>query len=106
MLVWNKIISKFRKRKFNLGKLSNEEKVKHFSEKAVGLFDHIHKTNEELIIINDELQAIIQSEDQEIEREIERHKVELQKRLKNKVRAMDEIGMNTKVQEKLADFIR
>lgn len=106
MFQWKKILFKLKKRNLIFGKLSNEDKVKHFSEKAVGLLDQFRKTSEELLVINDELQTIIQSEDREIEKEIERHKDALQKRLKNKVQAMDEISMNTKVQEKLADFIR
>ncbi|OME54040.1 hypothetical protein BSK59_15780 [Paenibacillus odorifer] len=98
-----KIVGKFRKPKF--ANLSNEQKVKQFSEKAIGLFDHMKKAHSELATINEELDLIIVSEDQKIQKEIEDHHYKIKQLADNKIRAVDEKNMNTKVQEKLADFI-
>lgn len=98
-----KIVSKFRKPKVVI--LSNAEKVRELSDKAIGLFDHMKKAHDELHTINSELEQIVASEDRKIGEEIQRHQREIKSLTDNKVRAIDEIGMNKKVQEKLADFI-
>lgn len=99
-----KVVDKFRKPKF--ANLSNEEKVKHFSDKAIGLFDHMKKAHDELEGINNELLLIATSESKKAEQELERHQLEIKKISDNMVRAQDEIDMNKKFQEKLAEFIR
>ncbi|TVX86026.1 hypothetical protein [Paenibacillus agilis] len=100
----NKIVNKFRKAKIVI--LSNEDKVKELSDKAIGLFDHMKKAHSELDVINNELDLIIVSEEQKIEKEIENHQRKIKQLTDNKIRAIEEKGMNTKVQEKLSDFIR
>lgn len=100
-----KIARKFRKKPVVVI-LSNEEKVKELSEKAYGLFDHMKQAHDELNNINAELEQIVVSEENSIEREIERHHLELKKRTDNKLRASEEILMNKRIQGKLADFIR
>lgn len=104
--MFKKLVGKIRKRKFNYAKLSSQDKVNHLSEKAIGLFDHMKQAHEELGNINNELELIVASEDQKVEQEIERHQRELRKLTDNKVKAIEEIQMNKKVQEKLVDFIR
>ncbi|EJW14092.1 hypothetical protein M5X00_26275 [Paenibacillus alvei] len=99
-----KIVGKFRKPHIVI--LSNEEKVKELSEKAMGLFDHMKKAHDELHTINLELDMIVRSEQRKIDEENERHQREIKNRTENIVHATNEINMNNKVKEKLADFIR
>jgi hypoxanthine phosphoribosyltransferase len=75
--------------------VTNEMKVQQLSEKAIGLVDSFRKTHEELGEINNQLQQIIKEETQKIIL-IER----------NRDKAWEEMQMNKKLQEKLAEFIR
>lgn len=93
--MFKKIVGKIRKRKFNFAKLSSQDKVNHLSEKAIGLFDHMKQAHSELEDINNQLERVVQEETE---------KVILIER--NREKALEEIQMNKKVQEKLVDFIR
>lgn len=93
--MFKKIVGKIRKPKFNFAKLSSQEKVNHLSDKAIGLFDHMKKAHSELEDINNQLEQVVEEENQRIV-QIER----------NREKALEEIQMNKKVQEKLVDFIR
>lgn len=75
--------------------ITNQMKVQELSDKANSLFDSFRKTHKELDEINDQLQQVIEEETQRVI-EIER----------NRDRAWEELQMNKKLQEKLADFIR
>lgn len=86
--------------------MSNEDLVSHLSDKAIGLFDHIKVASDELDLINSELHRVADEEALNLEKEIEAHKARVDKITKNKEKAVNEIRMNNKVKEKLADFIR
>lgn len=75
--------------------ITNQMKVQELSDKANGLFESFRKTHNELEDINNQLQQVIEDETQKII-QIER----------NRERAIEELQMNKKLQEKLADFIR
>jgi hypothetical protein len=98
------LFGKLRKKKTVI--LSNEEKVKALGDKAVGLFDHMKKAHSELETINVELVNIATDEEVNMNAEIESHNRKIEKMVKNRSRAMDEMRMNVKIQEELAKFVR
>lgn len=98
-----KIVGKFRKPKY--AKMSNSDKVNHLGEKAIGLFDHMKKAHSDLSEVNVLLSEVIEDEESKMLDEIESHSHKLKTFESNIEKAHNEIGMNTKVQEKLADFI-
>lgn len=89
-----RIMKKFGKKE-KFAKLTNNMKVQVLSEQAVGLLDSFKKTHDELADINNQLQQVVDEETQKVI-EIER----------NREKAIDEMEMNKKLQEKLAEFIR
>lgn len=99
-----KVIAKFRKPQTVV--LSNSDKVKVLSEKAVGLFDHMKKAHDELSVINVELNQVISDEEAKLLQEEEAHERKKANRCRTIEIAHEELGMNYKLQGKLGEFIR
>jgi hypothetical protein len=100
------ILSLLKFRKSKKAVLTNEEKVKALSEKAVGLFDHMKKAHTELGDINAELRVVAEAETEKIIHAEEEHNRKKKQLQNNREKALNEIDMNEKIQGKLVDFIR
>lgn len=95
-----------RKKKKQQVSVSNGEKIRLLSEKAIGLFDHMKQAHDELTDINSELTQIAEAETEKIVEEHEAFERRIKQLEYNRDKALDEINMNTSLQGELAKFIR